>query len=86
MALPDLAETSPCVGQEGVLIGFQCEAPVPALRVDCCSRAAIAVQRVTGDDLALERDQPERLNGRVQFRASVGGHGGQRQAQPRGIG
>ncbi len=86
VALPDLVRTHPGVRQQRVLVRLQRQAPVAAARVDRRDRAAVAVQCIAGDDLALQRDQPEDLERGVEFRAVVGRPAGQGQAQPRGIG
>jgi len=67
-----------------VLVGGSCQAPIAAACIDRCNRTAIAVQRIRRDNLALERDQAKHLERRLQFATMVGGHRGQRQAQPRG--
>jgi hypothetical protein len=51
---------------------------------DRCNRAAIAVQGIGGHDLALQRDQAQHFECRLQFAARIGCHRGQCQAQTRG--
>ena len=79
-----LVKTGPGVGQERVLVGGSRQAPIAAACIDRCNRTAIAVQRIRRDNLPLESDQAKHLERRRQFATMVGGHRGQRQAQPRG--
>ena len=44
------------------------------------------MQRIRCHDLALERDQAEHFERRLQFASVIGGHCGQRQAQARRVG
>jgi len=41
------------------------------------------MERIGGHNLALESDQAKHLKRRLQYATMVGGHRGQRQAQPR---
>jgi hypothetical protein len=79
-------ETAARIGQKRLLVAFQGQAPVPATGIDRGNRTAIAVQSVPGHHLAAERDQPQSLDRRIEFRAPVGGHRRQRQTQPGSVG
>jgi|GEM_PF-2573276 len=82
--LGELPEARRGVGQRCVLVGGSRQASIAAACIDRCNRTAIAMERIGGRDLALERDQAKHLERRRQFATMVGGHRGQRQAQPRG--
>jgi len=84
VVLGDLSEARRGVGQRCVLVGGSRQAPIAAACIDRCNRTAIAVQRIRRDNLPLESDQAKHLERRRQFATMVGGHRGQRQAQPRG--
>ena len=56
------------------LVGLQRQAIIAAAFGDRCNRAAIAMQRIGGHDLALERDQARNFDRRLQFATMVGGH------------
>jgi len=75
-------EAGPGIEQERVLIGLEHQAPVATAGVDRRNHTAIAVERIGGHHLAIERDQAVCVDRGLQFRDPIGRHGGQWQMQP----
>ena len=63
------------------MVGLQRHAVVASNAGDRCNRAAIAVQRIGGHNLALERDQAKHFKPCVQFAAVAGSHRHMRQTK-----
>ena len=74
------------VRQQRLLIALERDAIVAALADDGRDRPAIAVQRIPGDDLALEVDQPQHLESGIDLVAVLGRDRGERQPDARRIG
>ena len=70
------------IRQQQLLVALERDAVVAALLDDLLDHPPIAVQRVAGDDLALEIDEADHLQRRIDLVAVLGRDRGERQARP----